>query len=294
MLANERLLVLLLFVVLSLTYITLSTMCTQSVLQTDVMKIQKLFLKSIDSRSSSKTHEYKSHDKMVDKYSQEQSNEWLERSTTFTSDFYGNETCPPNSDRPYFKKLLKEWVRIAKKYRIRYFLAYGSLLGAWRNGETIPYDADTDVYVHLDDIQKLLVLRQRNMTWNAYDDHKFHLYITIDWELPLKKRRRFTCKGEKVEKYEGQCSFTIPYGRLIFRQWHLDLFVYTHYHKTLKFIPYNDEFMKDDFIPSVKCKFMGIETRCPRNPKNVLDAIYSNYMKPYKICRNNTWIHNSQ
>jgi len=82
----------------------------------------------------------------------------------------------------------------------RYFLDYGSLLGAWRDEEAIPYDADTDVRVHNDDLTKLfnLPIRVKEMSWDSYDDHDVHLYFTKDWRLPYHMRRRFSCKGKQV------------------------------------------------------------------------------------------------
>jgi len=73
---------------------------------------------------------------------------------------YGDNTCPKNTDREGWRKLFQEWVKIATKHRIRYFLSFGSLLGAWRNEDIIPYDQDTDIHMHIDDFKKLIPLKE--------------------------------------------------------------------------------------------------------------------------------------
>lgn len=51
--------------------------------------------------------------------------------------------------------LLMEFDRFCRKHDIRYFLAYGTLLGAIRHKGFIPWDDDVDVYVLRDDFDKL-------------------------------------------------------------------------------------------------------------------------------------------
>jgi hypothetical protein len=93
-----------------------------------------------------------------------------------------------------------------------------------------------------------------------------------------------------VEEYEGQCSFTDPTARLIYRQWHLDLFVYAEYYDTVKFIPdARPAFRRSDILPVVRCDFMKFELRCPRKPKVVLESHYSG-LTPSKVCFNNTFV----
>lgn len=217
----------------------------------------------------------------------EESDEWLDRSNAMKYSDYAKNNCPKSTGRPYFKKLIEEWVKIANKLRIRYFLSFGSLLGAWRDEDLIPYDLDTDAHFHIDDFTKLLPLRQLDMS--SYNHSKIYLYITTDWEIPYKKRRRFNCKGKLIQKYEDECSITYPYARLIYGNYHLDLYVYTHYHKTVKFVVENEEYHKDDVLPTVKCNFMGIQTRCPRNPIALLEPKYGD-LKP-KVCnKDNKWV----
>ena len=42
-----------------------------------------------------------------------------------------------------------------EKAGIRYWLDFGTLLGAWRSGSVVPYDYDVDISVHADQIQNV-------------------------------------------------------------------------------------------------------------------------------------------
>lgn len=59
--------------------------------------------------------------------------------------------------------LLLEFDRVCKMHGLRYFLAFGSLLGAIRHQGFIPWDDDMDVVMPRDDYQKL---------WMYADDFK--------------------------------------------------------------------------------------------------------------------------
>ena len=162
--------------------------------------------------------------------------EWLDRDGAKDLANYGDGTCPINRNREAWQKMLRYWITLAKKYNIRYFLTAGSLLGAWRDEEVIPYDQDMDIRIHIDDFDKFYPLRQRKFVWESYDDWDMHFYFVRDWRLPYDLRRRYSCKGKLVPDYEGQCSFVDPNARLIYRNWHMDLYAYTTYTDVVKFI----------------------------------------------------------
>merc|ERR1712179_62713 len=71
--------------------------------------------------------------------------EWIDISN-HTVD-YGNQTCKQNQWKDTFVRLLNNWVSISKSRHIPYFLVYGSLIGAVRNADFIPWDHDMDILV---------------------------------------------------------------------------------------------------------------------------------------------------
>uniref|UniRef100_A0A7M5V8P3 LicD/FKTN/FKRP nucleotidyltransferase domain-containing protein n=1 Tax=Clytia hemisphaerica TaxID=252671 RepID=A0A7M5V8P3_9CNID len=218
--------------------------------------------------------------------------EWLDRDGAKDLANYGDGSCPINRNREAWQKMLRYWITLAKKYNIRYFLTAGSLLGAWRDEEVIPYDQDMDIRIHIDDFDKFYPLRQRKFVWESYDDWDMHFYFVRDWRLPYDLRRRYSCKGKLVPDYEGQCSFVDPNARLIYRNWHLDLYAYTTYTDVVKFIPHSAdwEYRKDEIFPLTRCNFMGIETRCPQKPVAIFKNLYNAPFKPSKICANKTFV----
>ena len=94
---------------------------------------------------------------------------------------YGDKTCEEtkngNPRKKIFVQLLQQWKQISKKYRIPYFIVYGSLIGAIRNADFIPWDHDMDIFIdesYYEIISK--VDNNRNFTPNA-NDPNFHLIV---------------------------------------------------------------------------------------------------------------------
>ena len=57
---------------------------------------------------------------------------------------------------------------IARKNRLRYFMGFGSLIGAIRDKGRIPWDYDVDVIVSIDDREKLIHLLDNDLNKNYY------------------------------------------------------------------------------------------------------------------------------
>lgn len=60
------------------------------------------------------------------------------------------------------KRLLTEFVTFCDEHDLRYFLAYGSLLGAVREGDFIPWDDDVDVLMPRPDYERFQDLYAKN------------------------------------------------------------------------------------------------------------------------------------
>ena len=87
---------------------------------------------------------------------------------------------------------------MAKEYNISYALMAGSLLGAVRNADMIPYDIDLDIMV---DVKYYPVLEgiseQRNFKPDGYTTH-FVMQPGFNHSRPLNDLRFFTCDGREV------------------------------------------------------------------------------------------------
>lgn len=225
-------------------------------------------------------------------YNETFSDEWLDRRDSRTFRQYRNtSSCPKNLLYEGLRDLLRSWMKIAEERKIRYFLTDGSLLGAWRDGDQIPYDYDLDIRVHVDDLRKIYELREQRKSWNPYKEAGDHIYFTRDWQMPYDIRQRYSCRGKHVRMYEGECSFTDPPARLINGDKHIDIFIYQTYEQVLQFFPSRQaEFYLPHAFPLVKCKFLQETTWCPRNPKRILDQIYAMKLAPGKICKDGKWV----
>ena len=112
--------------------------------------------------------------------SSDNSNEsWL-GTLNYTID-YGDKTCAEtkngNPSKKTFVQLLNQWNLISKNHSIPYFLVYGSLIGAVRNADFIPWDHDMDILVdeaHYETIAR--IDNNRNFT-PSYKDASFHLVV---------------------------------------------------------------------------------------------------------------------
>lgn len=63
---------------------------------------------------------------------------------------------------------LIEFDRICRKYEIRYYLGFGSLLGFYRDGDILPWDYDIDVVVPITDRNRLIEVLKRELCEKYY------------------------------------------------------------------------------------------------------------------------------
>ena len=104
---------------------------------------------------------------------------WLE-TLNYTID-YGDKTCKEtkngNPSKKIFVRLLNQWNLISKKHSIPYFLVYGSLIGAVRNADFIPWDHDMDIIVDESYYETISRIdNNRNFT-PSDEDASFHLVV---------------------------------------------------------------------------------------------------------------------
>ena len=109
---------------------------------------------------------------------------------------YGEQGCPDNPWREDLYDLFRTWVQISKQNNIEYVLACGSLLGAMRNGDVIPYDSDIDILI---DINYFSIIKRLSVKRNFKStDKKIHLVVQPEFTLhiPVEMRKRFDCQGK--------------------------------------------------------------------------------------------------
>ena len=60
-------------------------------------------------------------------------------------------------------EILKEIKVICEKHNLKYFLAYGTLLGAVRHQGFIPWDDDVDIVMYRDEYEKFLKIAKSEL-----------------------------------------------------------------------------------------------------------------------------------
>ena len=115
---------------------------------------------------------------------------------TYKPNIYGDiSSCPKNSNREILSELFKHWVTLAKEHQIKYVIFYGTLLGALRNGDLIPWDSDMDLLLDVKYWPLMLSLAsKRNF---SISDGKIRLVVQPEFMKPGPStgRKRYTCDG---------------------------------------------------------------------------------------------------
>lgn len=116
--------------------------------------------------------------------------------TSTSYEEYGNVSqCPPNIFKHNLTRLLGTWRRIAEHQRISWTLFYGSLLGALRNNDIIPYDSDIDILVDASDVVKLRRM-EHPRNFSDKDGYQTRLVLVPDFTEVVDNRRYITCEGK--------------------------------------------------------------------------------------------------
>lgn len=98
-------------------------------------------------------------------------------SDEFLSEVLSSNICPDDFRNTYlsFKKYQKivwdtllEFDRVCRKHNIEYQLAFGTLLGAIRDGGQIPWDYDADVFIHYEDRLQFITALENDLKDEYY------------------------------------------------------------------------------------------------------------------------------
>ena len=92
-------------------------------------------------------------------------------------------------------EILLEIDKVCKKHNIKYYLYYGSLIGAVRHSGFIPWDDDIDIVLFREDYDKLMSVLASELSENFWlqnydtDDEYWHLYAKVRKRGTLYKER---------------------------------------------------------------------------------------------------------
>ena len=150
-----------------------------------------------------------------------------------------------NPDADDLNKLMTVWHDYSIKYNIDYSIAYGTLLGHFRNKTYIPHDNDIDVWIGKKDIKKFIDMDEASRTDENHEVHNgCKLVIYKDHDKRMINRKRWDKTGRLVDKRVDPFSFNGPIGRLFYKdKKFLDIFVF---HETSK--EQVDQLIKEGWI----------------------------------------------
>ena len=208
---------------------------------------------------------------------------------------YGEPGCPDNPRREDLHELLRAWTTACKEHDINYTLAFGSLLGAMRNKDVIPWDHDIDINIHVKYFPILKRWSEERKFSKA--DSKIRLAIQPGavMNIPEEKRTRHNCQGKVTSYMEDPCSFLEPMARLLRGSVFVDFF---HFYEKGHLIEDPSEnrlkqYNKRDFYPFRLCSFMGFNASCPNRPWEILRVYFkTDNFEPNKMCKNGKWVDN--
>ena len=209
---------------------------------------------------------------------------------------YGEPGCPDNPRREDLHELFRAWTSACKEHNIHYTLAFGSLLGAMRNKDVIPWDHDIDINIHVKYFPILKRLSEERKFTKADGTIRLAIQPGAVMNIPEEKRTRHNCQGKVTSYMEDQCSFLEPMARLIRGSVFVDFF---HFYEKGDLIEDPSEnrlkqYNRSDFYPFRPCSFMGFNASCPNRPWEILRVYFkTDNFEPTKKCKNGIWVDNN-
>lgn len=102
-------------------------------------------------------------------------------------------------------EILDEVVRICNKYHLKYYIMYGTLIGAKRHGGFIPWDDDIDVSMPRKDYQKFIEICDRELDEKYYFQYFPKEKHYSDNNLHIRKKNTVYLTSQK-SAYDYECE----------------------------------------------------------------------------------------
>ncbi|CAL8069066.1 unnamed protein product [Calicophoron daubneyi] len=219
-----------------------------------------------------------------------------------------NVTCDVVSRqrRSYLYRILQQWIRFADENKIMWWISSGTLLGAVRDGNMIPYDLDIDISVPAFEESKL---RQLSTTRGRIKNGQFNLAVRPGPHCIESEGIRQNCYGQSVRSEIDCCAACEPFARAFYEVgWtYMDIYLFRfemrfdNEQRPIEFTYFDEsfnEFIGDIYglFPLKACKFLGLHVPCPRDPATILGPQYGKeFMKPRKLCNltGRSWVKSS-
>lgn len=114
------------------------------------------------------------------------------------------------------KQILCKYIEICEKYHLRYFVAFGTLLGTVRHKGFIPWDDDIDVGMPREDYERFLQIAQKECGEEYFlqtvdTDPKYHLYFA---KLRMNRTRFVENSLQKSGSITGFYIDIFPYDEI--------------------------------------------------------------------------------
>lgn len=177
--------------------------------------------------------------------------------------------------RRFVYRSLLYWMSLAAEHNITWWLTDGSLIGALRHHDVIPFDHDADVMIATGQEEKLRRI--------SVPKEIFHEGLNL--RLRPDNGKRVDCFYRQVPFQLDACAFTDPFARIIqSTDYFLDLFASTEHNATHLRLTDAHLFPRSSVFPLKLCQFMNLTVPCPKDSPRYLTEHYPNFQTPNKHC----------
>lgn len=173
----------------------------------------------------------------------------------------------------HLRETARHVIRVLEAYKIRYWLEGGSLLGALRNGDIIPWDSDVDIGVYQEDLKKLFIFQDARRKGPVMDE------LGYVWEASEQSTSTVS-----TNNYLYRVHYS-PSNRV-----HVDIFPFYPLNGSMtkdywfpthrQDVPFPESFLK----PMSKVTFLGLQVAVPADPLHFIDFKFGSHaLTTYKL-----------